>query len=238
GSRTTGTAVAKEYLLVSPNWRGQVPAGLELIRSPTRYFSFLGRTQTNGVADYAAVHRIQDGMRLVPLSARGRASYRAPVGRVDPSIDMRTEAPVQVTRMSPATFFALLAESMKDNPPTLQDYPTLHRMARLGLHAGRGFNLASLSAPLREAVEASVAEGRQAVQSEYNRLTGTGQRGWNYTREGGSYGVNYLLRAGVAAWGLGMNLPDDAIYPSTTADSEGKPFDGSQRYVWRFDRTN
>jgi hypothetical protein len=37
GTRTTGRNTAREFLLVGPNWQGQVPAGLEIIRSPTRF---------------------------------------------------------------------------------------------------------------------------------------------------------------------------------------------------------
>jgi hypothetical protein len=66
GTRTTGRNTAREFLLVAPSWQGQAPAGLEIIRSPTRFVGIGGRTQTNGVADYDNVHRIQAGYKLTP----------------------------------------------------------------------------------------------------------------------------------------------------------------------------
>jgi len=59
GTRTTGRNTAREFLLVSPGWQGQAPAGMEIIRSPTRFVGIGGRTQTNGAADYDNVHKIQ-----------------------------------------------------------------------------------------------------------------------------------------------------------------------------------
>jgi hypothetical protein len=236
GTRTTGPNAAREFLLVSPAWRGEVPEGLELIRSPTRFVSFIGRTQTNGPADYATVHRIQDGMRLTPLSARGRADWRPPAGRVDPSVDMRTPAPETVAAMDARGFFRRFSELLPENPSAPQDYPTLHRMERIGLRVGQPFDLDAQPAAIRGAIEQGVAEGKARLRREYERLDGVGQRGWVYTTEGGAYGVNYLLRAGVAAWGFGMNLPQDAIYPSLATDSQGRPLDGAHRYVLRFER--
>jgi hypothetical protein len=48
--------------------------------------------------------------------------------------------------------------------------------------------------------------------------------------------VNYAYRAAVANFGLGMNLPDDAVYPSISADSQGRPLDGHNTYFLRFDK--
>jgi hypothetical protein len=234
GTRTTGPNTAREFLFVAPGWSGDVPDGLEVIRAPTRYIAFIGRTQLNGESDYANVHRIQDEMALVPLSAYGKGSYEPPLGKVDPTIDMTTPPPETVAGLAPDAFFAMMTMLMADNPPSPQDTPTLHRMARLGMKPAQPFALSDLPAELRAAVQEGVAEAREGLVAEYDRLNGASQRGWVYTTEGGSYGVNYLLRAGVAAWGLGMNLPQDAVYPSTAYDSEGRPLDGANRYVLRF----
>jgi hypothetical protein len=56
----SGTAAAG-YLLVNSSWSGSVPEGLTVLRSPTRMVWILGRTQTNGDADYALVHGMQVG---------------------------------------------------------------------------------------------------------------------------------------------------------------------------------
>jgi hypothetical protein len=50
----------------------------------------------------------------------------------------------------------------------------------------------------------------------------------------GVYGNYYLKRALVAQFGLGANLPEDAIYPLNLADDTGRPPDGANAYVLHF----
>jgi hypothetical protein len=56
GKRTTGTT-AQVLAIAGPNWQGQLPAEATLIFSPTAINWIIGRTQTNGKADYDAVHK-------------------------------------------------------------------------------------------------------------------------------------------------------------------------------------
>ena len=67
GTATTGPGRARTFLVTGPGWNGS-PSDMELIKSPTRYVWFIGRTQTNGKADYDNVHKIQDGYKLTLLS--------------------------------------------------------------------------------------------------------------------------------------------------------------------------
>jgi len=52
----------------------------------------------------------------------------------------------------------------------------------------------------------------------------------------GEYGTNYDFRAFIAYFGLGANLPEDAVYPSTVIDSDGNPLDGSVKYIIHFEK--
>ena len=48
------------------------------------------------------------------------------------------------------------------------------------------------------------------------------------------YGTDYLQRAFITAIGLGANLPQDAIYPTSDRDPKGEPYSGAHRYVIHF----
>jgi hypothetical protein len=59
--------------------------------------------------------------------------------------------------------------------------------------------------------------------------------GWRMMTDGGVWGTAYFRRATTALGGLGANLPEDAMYPSTTQDDRGEPLTGGHRYVIRFE---
>lgn len=236
GTRTTGRNMAREFLVAGPHWRGDAPAGLEVIKSPTRYVWIIGRTQTNGASDYANVHKVQDSMNVRPLAARGKTDYVPAKGKVDPGIDMKADPPAVVDKMDAATYFGRFAELLKDNPPNQVDYPIVHRLERAGFKVGQNFDLAKAPASIRQAFERGYADGKALVLAEGNKAGGIGGKGWIYTTRSGTYGTDYLYRAAIAQCCLGENLPQDAVYPALSSDSQGQPLDGKNKYVLHFDK--
>lgn len=235
GTRTTG-GKAGNFALAAPGWQGQLPAGVELIHAPTPILWLIGRTQTNGPADYANVHKIQDQYRLVPLSQWG-PDYSAPTDLpVDPNVDNRTPPLEQVNRLSGVELFSRFAQLLKKYPPHASDYPILHRLRALGIAPGKDFVTSTLSTEQLQAINATA----QAAQEELRQVVrsaaiGSLRNGWNWSGSLGSYGTDYRKRAVVALAGLGANLPEDAIYPNAFVDADGKPLSGENAYVLRFE---
>lgn len=231
GTRTSGNG-EQVFAIVGPDWEGTLPEGVTAYRSPTGLGLLIGRTQTNGKSDYEAVRKFQDGMEAVPLSAYGKP-YTPPPGVVDPNQDM-SAPPDQIDRMDAATFFAKFAEMMKDNPPHANDHPMLDRMKRIGIEPGKSFDLASAPEAVQEALKAAPGVALPQIKNAW-ATAGVMANGWrtNVTAIG-TYGTDYLHRAGVAYGGYGANVIEDALYPTAFADSEGKPFDSENRYVLHF----
>jgi len=234
GSRTTGTDKG-DFAVVGPNWKGDLPDGVKAIQSPTDLVWMIGRTQTNGKADYKAVHAIQDQFGLVPLSAWGKPVTKPADVPVDASVDMKTPPPAQVARMDAATFFGRLNQLMQDNPPAAVDAPALARFAKLGVAPGKPFDVASLEPDLASALEEGMQAGRERLLAAAKAEHGTEVNGWTIMPNNvANFGTDYVTRAVVALVGLGANLPDDAIYPHAVADSEGQPLSGANRYTMHF----
>ena len=68
------------------------------------------------------------------------------------------------------------------------------------------------------------------------KTPGTMINGWMFSPKMGVYGTDYIGRAVATAFGLGANRPHDAIYPTSEVDADGKPYDGSNKYVMHFDK--
>lgn len=231
GWRTSGTG-AQTFALVPPGWEGTLPVvkGMQVIDAPTSYVWVIGRTKTDGPDDYAAVHKIQDGMKVETLSEYGKAPASVAF-TPDPTIDMKTPPMVQVDKMSGAEFFAAAAEALKENAPHITDWSMLARLKRLGFEAGEFKAAASVAT---EAVAKTPALAQKLMQEKI-KLVGRPVNGWQMTTSGiGVYGNCYLQRAIVALVGLGANQPEDAVYPLNVADADGKPLNGDNNYVLSF----
>ena len=229
GKRTTGTK-AQTYAITGPGWKGTLPPGVREYKSPTSIVWILGRIYCTGTPeDYKAVHELQDQCKLVPLSSYGKP-YTPPEGKVDPSIDMKTAVREQVNRMNAKEYFSLLSQLLKTNPAA--DAPALARFAKIGLVPGKDFDAAKLNADFIKRIP-EVGFDRIMVQFKLNKEV-KDVNGWGFTTKTGIYGTDYLMRALVTAIGLGANRPQDAVYPTSLKDSEGRPYEGTNKYVMHF----
>src|SRR6516225_10845344 len=151
GWRTTGTQ-AGNFLVTPPGWTGTVLADFTRIDAPTPYVWIIGRTQTNGPADYDAVHKIQAGYKVTPLSQWGKPPVPTEV-KIDPSVDMKTPPKIQVDTMAASKFFAYAAELLKVNPPHITDQPIIAQLQRIGFEVGKSFD--KTTPAVREALESA-----------------------------------------------------------------------------------
>jgi hypothetical protein len=234
GWRTTGTQ-AGNFLVTPRGWSGTVPAGFSQIEAPTPYVWIIGRTKTDGPPDYDAVHKIQAGYKITPLSQWGKQPL--PVeAKIDPSIDMKTPPKTQVDTMKGGDYFAYAAELLKLQPPHLTDEPIIAQMKRIGIEPGKSFDIAKVDPVVKRAVEAAPEAGQQLMAWKVPTLAHVANYWSLNTDTMGVYGNYYLKRAIIAQVGLGANLPEDAIYPLNLGDETGKPLEGANRYTIHFDK--
>jgi hypothetical protein len=234
GWRTTGTQ-AGNFLVTPRGWSGTVPAGFSQIEAPTPYVWIIGRTKTDGPPDYDAVHKIQAGYKITPLSEWGKPPK--PVeGKIDPSIDMKTPPKIQVDTMKGGDYFAYAAELLKLQPSHLTDEPIIAQMKRIGIEPGKSFDIGKVDPVVKKAVEAAPEAAKQLMAWKVPTLAHVANYWSLNTDTMGVYGNYYLKRAIVAQVGLGANLPEDAVYPLNLGDETGHPLDGASKYTIHFDK--
>jgi hypothetical protein len=234
GWRTTGTQ-AGNFLITPRGWNGTVPTGFAQIEAPTPYVWIIGRTKTDGPPDYDAVHKIQAGYKIAPLSEWGKPPKPVEV-KIDPSIDMKTPPKIQVDTMKGGDYFTYAAELLKLQPPHLTDEPIIAQMRRIGIEPGKSFDMSKVDPVVRKAIEAAPEAAKQLMAWKVATLARV-ENYWSLNTDTmGVYGNYYLKRAIIAQLGLGANLPEDAIYPLNLGDETSKPLDGANKYTIHFDK--
>lgn len=232
GKRTTGTQ-AQTFLISGPGWNGKVPGRMKQIHSPTNISWMAGRTQVNSKEDGATVvAEIQNGYRLTPLSSYGRR-YDPPAGKADSGISMN--APVkQVNDMPVDVYFNLLNQLMISNPPSPADSAMLRRIAILGVAPRDRFDKSKFSPAVQDSIRILPLWCKKYLAE--SAMKQEKRNGWVMMTGLGDYGTRYELRAMIAGRGLGANLDADAVYPTSTIDVAGEPYNGAKhKYLLHFD---
>jgi hypothetical protein len=222
GTRTTGDG-AVDAMIVGPGFKGTVPAGVKLLRSPTNQALLLGRTLIEPADTLASLRAL---VGQYTLDGAAPIVLDKPPGR-KPGVAPKGAAFVQA-------FNAFLAV----NPPAAAEQKVLKPLAKYGLGAGQGTKVYDLPNPTRKAFLAGIHDGPIALRKAVRKLRvrdSHQHHGWVVLApQTGNYGTNYLLREIVAKVGLWANTPAEATYPNADADSEGRRLSGQHRYQVTF----
>lgn len=233
GTRTTGNK-AGDYAIVGPNWSGDLPDTLEVIRAPTNRVWMIQRIQTNGPGDVAAVAQLQLQFSLASLSQWQQGlSSEAYVGSIDKG--HQTDNPyLTVDQMNADTFFSALAQALSQQAAPAADQEAINNLAAIGVTAGN-YSPAAQGWLGQLIADSALNITRQQIKKQLGDKHSL-ENGWAIYRQGmGNYGTDYKLRTGVAIIGLGALPPEEALYPNTNVDSGGQPLNGQHSYVLRFE---
>lgn len=238
GTRSTGTQGGR-YLIAGPHWQGSTPTGMTRLQSPTSMVWLIGRTQTQGEADYPVVHRLQDGLVLHPLNPVTTPNKPATTPPAFPPASQPASptaspplAPIaQMQALGTRAFFERLAALMINNPPSSADAAMLGKLARIGIAPGQPVKWNAVD---NMAISAGRWMADFKIAQELKKPRDL-VRGWSTPpRILGQFGTQYNIRAVVAMVGLGANLPEDAMYPSTKVDAQGRALNGNHAYRIHF----
>eukprot|EP00808_Paulinella_micropora_P006865 g61422.t1 len=260
GERTAGHE-AQKYLIVGPREKTPVKGSgryTSVIRMPSTLGWIIGRTlvtnndlqaawavqdqyeiaQTQGVHAAMDLH-IESG--LLPASSdhslrvfQGHENALAMMAWLKPQRQSEPLSPVEiVAKLSGTKFFSVLGLLMCQNPPLLpQDQDALARFQTIGFRPCRPYHAHSWNVNQAVDLAAKSAPERYVVIAAH---FGVVRNGWRIITSGvGSFGADYARRACVSYYAIGMNLPEDAVYPSARRDVNGRPFAGGNNYTLTF----
>jgi hypothetical protein len=232
GSRATGNE-AGNFLLAGPHWEGEMPKGVkDVIRSETELVFVLFRTQLHDAGDIAAVKKIQDGYKAQPLSK----FLGTPAPPAAPPIDFIAPLTPEQQRSSPE-FFRILNFVLQFCPTHPSETALMERFARIGVGAGKPFDVAALPPERRKAIEDGMADAWKTFAEYKATKVDTGEES-----SADGFGTrdflknNYLRRMASAVLGIYGNSKEEAVYPAYFTDSAGGKLDASaNRYTLRFE---
>src|SRR5438874_3908572 len=229
GSRATGSEPS-DYLVVSPGWKGEAPAGIKKVFSSTTPFALtLFRTQLFNPEDMPNVEKVQAGYKAQPLSK----FLKQPPPPAAPKIDFVPATTEGIKK----NFYEYLDAALQFVPPSSEDKEVRTRLASIGIGPGKAFDFKDLSLEHKAAVLLAMKEGDDDV----DKFLSSGNKSINGWNVGASFGDrdffkgNWLMRAAAAKGGLYGNDAVEAMYPYTRVDATGEVLDGSKHnYILTF----
>ena len=229
GSRTTGND-GGIYLLAGPGWKGETPKGIDKVFRSETELAFPGyRTQLFNPGDLENVKKIQAGYKVEPLSA----FLETAAPEAAPAINFIKPLTAAEQRTSPE-FFNVLNFVLQFCPTVPSEIALMERFAKIGVGAGKTFDVTKLSPEMKTALEQGMADAwaeHAALQKRIDaREVSTGE--FFGTRE--FLKNNYLYRMAGAVYGIYGNSKEEAMYPSFAVDAAGEKLDGSARYTLQF----
>ncbi|WJK39244.1 MMPL family transporter [Solwaraspora sp. WMMA2056] len=216
------------YAIVPPGWSGELPTGVTSVSAPTWDVWLLGRTLVKNPDDVSAAWAVMAGYQLAVLETPATGTP-PPLPTPDCANLPRPQTPYDAG----AAFFDELAAVLAADPPPAADAPALAGLAALSVEPGGNPSQGDPQAVAT--LEAAVTDGQAYLAAGHAEAAfPTAGRTWRSSLSAGTYGTDYLLRAGIAAGGLGANVPAESTYYFSQSDLLGQPLSGEHSYRLHF----
>ncbi|MBK6731503.1 MAG: DUF1254 domain-containing protein [Bacteroidetes bacterium] len=222
GSRTTGNG-AGTYVVVGPDWKGEMPTGFgQVFHSTTPFMLVIFRTQLFNPKDMPNVIKIQSGYNIQTLSA----FQKQPAPAAAPKINFLPATAAEVKN----NFWNYLNAALNYIPESDMDKDIRARLAKLGIGAGMTFDMTKLSTEQQQAMAEGMKAGDAKV-TEFVAAGATDVNGWQVGSLWGDsdfYNGDWLKRAGGGRAGIYGNNAEEAMYLLGRKDAKGEILDGSK----------
>jgi hypothetical protein len=222
GSRATGSE-AGDYMVAGPDWKGDTPTGIKKVfRATTQFSLVIFRTQLFNPEDMPNVVKVQAGYKAQPLSAYLHTAARPAAPAIDfPKIN---------NELAKTNFFEYLCFALQFAPAGPEEKDIRDKLARIGIAAGKKFDLETLSQGQKVAFVEGMKQGEQKVDEKAAAL-GKNINAWRVGSAFGDrefYHGDWLLRAAAAKAGIYGNDAVEAMYPMTRWLPNDEVLDGSK----------
>jgi hypothetical protein len=242
GTRTTGTN-GGTYILASPNWTGKVPNSMIQIKSPTNFGLVFGRVLVNGPDDLKNAIRIEQSLKAYPLSVyENKATMAEAIANITKKDPIRfysksiSGLPQFIPSTGPKLFNELAFYMAKNMPPANQSN-IVDKFAKIGITPNAQSNNQSkvdFNEATAAVLEKGIVNGEKLIDLRYSVRTNVNN--WKVNTNICRFPDDFLGRASMAKFGLWANNAEEAIFPFTGIDENGKSLNGANNnsYILHF----
>ncbi len=240
GTRATGSN-GGTYLIAGPDWKGQVPQGMTKIWSPTNLAWLINHILVKDPSDLANAHAIQDKIIVKPLSVFQGKTAAANIQQPSTSTTNVSSSASKQVPIGPQPYLIAptgikiydeIGNAMIGNPLNPPDPALVTKLTSIGIGPGKTPS-AETNDTIKAALQTGITEGQKLIDARVANI-GNKVNGWLTVSEAGVFGTDYLLRAAVTQIALGSHIAQEALYPVTFTDIEGKPLTGANNYTIHF----
>jgi len=222
------------YLLVGPDWDGDVPAGItRVFRSSSKTGFVIPRVFLDDTPqDRQAILPLINQIDMYPLSAFDGTPKQRDWARVArfPADESQGNSGGEAQWVIPATFVDELPLVLDDASP-LPGEQALYAELRAVVEAARQ------NPELKRAMTDEVGKAEEDLVGPLLQFRNYGlplPHHWTTQRNGAAFGTDYYTRTAVAKSNIFVNKPNETKYFYQDLDDAGQRLEGSSRYTVTF----
>jgi hypothetical protein len=220
------------YLLVGPDWHGDVPKGItQVFRAKTNTAFVVPRVFMDDTAeDRESVQKVISGIDIYPLAAfdgkMTQHDWRTLPTLGSPTADGGT---AETKWVFPETIFQQLPQVMKD-APALPGEEARYAQIDAVLAAARDPSLMAAMVDEATKAEAELVDPLLQFRNWGTQLDGH----WSTTGNNAAFGTDYFTRTAVAKSNILVNARNETKYFYQDLDGEGTRLNGANSYEVTF----
>jgi len=231
------------FMMVGPDWRGDAPQELKVVRAPVDIINVLYRIQVqDDPSDISAANRLQDLTFTMPLSAyRAGGEETVRVLPSKPWIEYREaitfgQGTTGDDQRNPE-FFSVLHDALAMNPvytPWDQEFVS-QTLQKLGVGTEAGFNFSAFDQQTQSLILDAQASAFDKVMALKESGYGPKHAGWQYgPSHHGNWEGDFLRRAYATFMGGMWPKPENSTYALAFHDLDQNALEGTNAYRLRF----
>jgi hypothetical protein len=219
------------YLLVGPNWHGELPKGItRIFRSPTSTGLVAPRiAQDDTPQDKRAIQGVLTGIAMYPL-----ADYDGRMKSMEwnklPKVPGAPHGEEETRWVFPEKFFDELPMVLADAPP-LPGEEARYAQVLAVLAAARE------NSKMKQAMIEAAMDAEEKLVNPLFQLRNYGQQlphNWSTISNESAFGTDYFTRTAVAKSNILVNSPNETKYFYQDLDASGARLNHSNRYTVTF----